>query len=1085
MINCKHPWGIRANWLALPLTVALLLFMLPAELGKTVKPTGPDEISERLANAATQQEMFSRFHYEIRASEDGSIQYPMGYQMREYNKSITALKHAGSKLNWIERGPGNVAGRTRSVVVDTDDPNNRSWFAGTAGGGLWQTTTGGNTWIPLTDHLPTLSVSTIALAESNHDILYLGTGEGFGNYGAIGGVGVFKSYDRGQSWLHLASTSTDERFRFVNRLVVDPGNADLVVAATNEGLYRTIDGGVSWTEVYRSGRVQDLKAQPGNFDILIASVNSVGIIRSTDGGETWTQVLAAREIIGGGRRLELAFAPSDPNVAYAAVETTLDDNSELLYSEDGGATWMNTFEDHSYPANWLYEDGWNNNAIGVHPFRPNQLFLGGHYLWEARISGARTGTFTGPSSFNMYVPSSEEWSVSYARGLGGYFNWALLSGLDPRYSSVFTDIEEGDFVAVEIRLGQGTQMAHRFTIPYDTYYSGTGCFNLPYEHNYYQDYVEVPFTVWDIDNNQQLAVSFRDQGRDSTFNLVGFNQEGPCADVSNEQLFVHKYPYSATAPHDSVAQVAGVTKGLLYMVLPFMRIDHAWDPDRPPVQTTTIGYLRVAGFPERKMELPNRAGQTQESVPHYGHHSIVPIPIDANTGDYWLLNSNDGGVALSKDGGQSFAEFDGAGRGFNTSMFYGVDKRPGASQYIGGTQNNGSYMSRENPTNRDSWRLIFSGVGFDAIWHPRDPEKLLVTRSWNSYSATTDGGGYWGNTFTPDDWGNWLTAVSISPHAPDTVYSIGTLGVWRSTEFAAYKTWQLTPIDSAWTPTLAGMVSASLATDSVVWAGYGLDDQPEQTLYVSTDAGQSFSPAALPAIRNAPRTALSGLATHPTEVGTAYALFSRYQRPKILETKDFGQTWSDLSGFSESINGSSTTGFPDVAVHDLLVMPHAPNVIWVGTEVGLFQTTNYGQEWNYADNGLPATAVWRLKLRDDEIVIATHGRGVWTVPWGEIATGVVDDIAEDLPSEFTLAQNYPNPFNATTTIGFSVPMESRIRLTLFDVTGRQLSVLTDKTYPAGFHDISFNADAYSSGVYFYRMESDGSLLQARKMMLVK
>ena len=144
-------------------------------------------------------------------------------------------------------------------------------------------------------------------------------------------------------------------------------------------------------------------------------------------------------------------------------------------------------------------------------------------------------------------------------------------------------------------------------------------------------------------------------------------------------------------------------------------------------------------------------------------------------------------------------------------------------------------------------------------------------------------------------------------------------------------------------------------------------------LWYSTDAGATFTPSTLPSIPNAPATIISGLATHPTEVGTAFALFSRPQRPKILHTTDFGDSWEDLTGFSESTDGTSTRGFPDVAVYDLLVMPHAPHVIWAATEIGIFKSKSYGSQWSYADNGLPAASVWRMKYRDDEIVVATHG----------------------------------------------------------------------------------------------------------------
>ena len=149
------------------------------------------------------------------------------------------------------------------------------------------------------------------------------------------------------------------------------------------------------------------------------------------------------------------------------------------------------------------------------------------------------------------------------------------------------------------------------------------------------------------------------------------------------------------------------------------------------------------------------------------------------------------------------------------------------------------------------------------------------------------------------------------------------------------------------------------------------------TMFVSWDGGETFSPVRVPDI--APEVPISGLATHPHQDSTAYVLFSAYGQPKILRTTDLGQSWQDLSGFAGSPGGESTNGFADVAVYDLLVMPHDPEVIWAGTEIGLFESTDGGKTWEYADNGLPAVSVWQMRLVDEQVILATHGRGIWTI----------------------------------------------------------------------------------------------------------
>ena len=1052
-----------------------------------VAPLRVHESPQRSSTAQGHPELFVEVHHDIRASEDGKVDYPMGYRIHEYRKALAARKSAGTTLNWVERGPGNVGGRTRAILVDPDDPDMHTWFVGTAGGGLWWTQNRGYSWGYLTDNLPGLAVTTIAMAESNHDILYIGTGEGFGNLDAAGGSGIFKSYDRGQSWEHLLSTANDTLFRFVNRLAVDPTDANVVVAATNEGIYRTTDGGLLWTEAYASeSRIQDLQAQPGNFSTLIASQNPGGILRSMDGGATWTRAIPTSEIVGGGQRIELAYSPSNPAIAYASVQQGAE--SALLRSDNGGATWANTRGvGYRGQLNWLAGLGWYSNSVAVHPFAPDTVFLGGILLWRSMMTGDVVDV-SEVSNFQFSLPSQNDGIVFYIAGLGNALSGLVVVGsIDP---TSFSDIEEADYTSVGVRFGQGTQLAHRFT-SIDSTLQDISCFldpatgvPVPYSRNEYQDYVEVPFTVWDSGSGRQLAASFRDSARDSTFNLIPFNITGPCDGVSNEQLFIHKYDYDAMAPHDSLAQDAGLTRGMMYMILPTLTTGSTatWDPDNLPEQTTRITYRRLSGLRTRTVD-----GNLDPTVDtHVDHHGIVPLVADPGSSDFWVLNSNDGGVSISTDGGDSFLDTDFRFAGFNTSQFYGADKAPGIARYVGGTQDNGSWVSYGNANNRRGWiNIPPSGDGFDAIWHNKDPEKIISSSQFNLVAYTTDGGANWDLNFNAffGDPGLFVTSLDHSPHAPDTVYMMGRVGVWVSPDFG--ETFNVTTIDSAYAPTNIGKVRASLATDTVVWAGFGLDDRPARTLWYSTNAGESFSPSALPTFPNAPQTIISGLATHPAEVGTAYALFSRSKRPKILQTTDFGQNWQDISGFSESTNGASTRGFPDVAVYDLLVMPHAPNVMWAATDIGLFQTKSYGNEWNYAHNGLPAVSVFRLKYRDDEIVAATHGRGVWTVPWAEIDVSIESDDFSELPKSFSLEPNYPNPFNPTTTITFSVPEEARVRLTVFDVIGRRIAVLTDQAYSAGVHELNWDASAHASGIYFYRMEAAGKLIQTQKMTLVK
>ena len=260
-------------------------------------------------------------------------------------------------------------------------------------------------WTPLTDHLPSLAVSTMAGASVNHpDVIYVGTGEGFNNADASSGVGMFKTSDGGNTWTHLTSTSNNPDWAFVNRIVVDPNNPDIVVAVTNANIFRSEDGGQSFSTVLpkddNRGSIQDLRAKPDDFKVQFATVNGTGILRSTDGGKTWKNSFSG--LVYGGGRIELAISQSHPEVVWASVEGSEGTNFRLksaLYQIFIGP-WMLASPGvlvenlESVPESFgafLSEQGWYDNAITLFtPFHRTQYFSAVSIRWKAWMEGDET-----------------------------------------------------------------------------------------------------------------------------------------------------------------------------------------------------------------------------------------------------------------------------------------------------------------------------------------------------------------------------------------------------------------------------------------------------------------------------------------------------------------------------------------------------------------------------------------------------------------------------------------------------------------------------------------------------------------------
>jgi len=899
---------------------------------------------------------FAEFHRIIRTREgEDKPGYSKGYRFRELQIAKTknrfaARTQSNGVLEWTERGPANVPGRTRGLVVDPDDASKNTWFAGSVGGGVWKTTDAGQAWTLITPDLANLATSVVTMAESNHDVMYVGTGEGFFNVDGISGSGIFKSTDRGLTWDHLTSTIA---FGDVNRLSIDPADANIVVAATSTGIFRTINGGVDWLEVLSEDFIQDLKSTPGNFQIQYASSNGLGIYKSINGGQDWS-LTASSSLLSNAARIEMAISPVNTNRIFAGADIGFGENSILFTSADAGSTWSQvSININNNEVDFGNGQGWYDNTVACDPFNENVVYFGGVDLFRLELG-------TGSTVVELYLLEEDN-------------TQNFLSLVD------FTSASHGNFdigapneISVEIRFGSGiSQQAHRFLVP-----AGQSS-GVPVTDFSYQDYVTVDFEVWDITNNRQLMASFRDQGRDGTFNLIENNTTA--TDVllqSREYLYVHNIDYDPSNPSTLVNVNGGQEVNMMYYIWPTLSPGGTWPP-------ATNGTLRFTFTSQEKLNATtafitdgrNQYGDPDKnSIVHVDHHNITMIPVTGTT--FKILNANDGGVFVSNTAsspGINNGDWTFAGTSYNTSQFYGADKRPEFNEYLGGMQDNGTWKSPTgtNPSATTNYLFNLGGDGFEVIWNNLNDQLLIGGSQGNIFSRSTNGGTSWvAATSGLTGEHPFISKLANSKAMPDRIFTLGSKGVFVSQNFGA--NWTLTPITEKWGAATSTMdVEVSRANANIVWAGSGMSTT--QNLHVSINGGESFTMT-----NNFPDVnlgSISKLASHPFEENTAYALFSIADAPKILKTSDLGQTWEDISGFGTT--DESSTGFPDVAAYCLYVRPDNPDIIWVGTEIGIVESLDNGQTWTLIDD-FPNVSVWDMKGQDDQVVIATHGRGIWT-----------------------------------------------------------------------------------------------------------
>jgi photosystem II stability/assembly factor-like uncharacterized protein len=294
--------------------------------------------------------------------------------------ALVGARTAGLQVGqWESLGPGNVGGRTRSILVHPGD--DRKMWAGSVGGGIWRTTDGGAEWQPVDDFMANLAVSCMVMDPTDPDTMYAGTGEGFFNLDAIRGAGIFRTTD-GKTWKQLPATATAD-YNSVNRLAISK-DGKVLLAATATGLFRSNDSGhATWTKVL-DGPIADVKFHPGQNAAAVAGGLDDGEgYYSTNGGKTWHK--ASHAPWSG--RVELAYSVKDPSIVYASVQAS---TGEIWRSSDGGKTYHRraTLTPGGDPAPYLGEQGWYDNVVWAgDPTDENFVLVGGIDLWKSVDGG--------------------------------------------------------------------------------------------------------------------------------------------------------------------------------------------------------------------------------------------------------------------------------------------------------------------------------------------------------------------------------------------------------------------------------------------------------------------------------------------------------------------------------------------------------------------------------------------------------------------------------------------------------------------------------------------------------------------------
>ncbi len=466
------------------------------------------------------------------------------------------------------------------------------------------------------------------------------------------------------------------------------------------------------------------------------------------------------------------------------------------------------------------------------------------------------------------------------------------------------------------------------------------------------------------------------------------------------------------------------------------------------------------------------AGYWNSDEIHVDHHAMV---IDPNTGR--IVEGNDGGLYVSYNYGDDWAKIN----VLPMTQFYAIeiDQNHPERRY-GGTQDNNSIRTFTGAS--DDWIAFLGGDGFyvKVDEASTDQEWVYAESQYGELSRvnpTTGSGHYLLNNQMQSDRKNWSTPIETDSNNPGTIY-YGSYRVWKSTNSG--NTW--TAISEDLTQGNTGGGYNTLTTIAVSAYGDVLTGSDDGQVYYG-QSGTSWANIS----DGLPDRWITRVAFDPFEPTKWYATVSGFRwdedTPHVFRYDFFDQAWTDIS-----------SNLPQIPVNVILPDPLQENVLFVGTDCGVYYTLDGGNNWESLSENLP-----NVPIIDLDMHVASHSMYAGTYGCSMYRIDELPQLSVDTQSvtqmPVRLNQNSPNPFSITggsqgTAISFSIPKAAKVDLSIYNVRGQKIKVLRSDRLEKGDYSLHWDGTdssgkSVSSGVYLYRLDMDGKKVAVRKCTVIK